>query len=331
MILHALRIVVALIFVGTAAATEFRFNAPGWAVRATFPAAPQTDEQRIPTSQGEEIAERHHLECGAERYLLMRVTYPVPPQTSERAALFRQVIETFMNSRAGEIRDDRQLMLGEYPCHRLLIEHRSERTHREVRLMLVGGALYFASAEWPGGQTPPSSVASFFDSLEISAEFSNSRVADELARWRHVSLGNFQLRYDATRWYRDPATVENDMVLLLRVDELAEAEFVVGPRWPAATMEEVVLATAREFAERVELRRRGRKLQGSVRVEELRFSVRADGVSYENHGYFYNGPEGSAQVRAWSPEKTFPKVESDISELLDGLKINSAHTEMAGR
>ncbi|MBP6864748.1 MAG: hypothetical protein KBC32_05680 [Candidatus Didemnitutus sp.] len=302
-----------------------------WAVTVNFPAPAQETEQRIRTDRGDEVALRRFVEVSGERFILTRITYPVTPLAVHRGALFKHTIETLMNSRSGEIREDNQFELGTYAGHRLLIEQRRERSLREVRLLLVGGALYFASAEWPAAAGQSARVKEFWSSLAVAPAYADARVMDDRSRWRELAQGNFQLRYDSSRWFRDPATVEENLIVLLRVDELAEAEFMAGPQVQAATMEELVLATAKESAERVTMRRRGKKLQGSTTVEELRFSVRVDGVTYENHGYFYNGPEGSVQVRAWSPEKNFAEVEGDIAELLDGLSIAKARMGLVAR
>ncbi|MBA3849009.1 MAG: hypothetical protein C0502_03310 [Opitutus sp.] len=315
-----------------AAWADVLFAPADWALQAAFPTEPKVDDQRTPSPQGEQLAQRRYLEVGGERLMLVRFVYPVVPDIAQRGALYKQSVETLMNSRAGELRKDEAHMIGEHRGLRLLIEHRREKTHREVRLVQIGASLYFASAEWPGGRTPPPLAAGFLASLAVQPAFANARAAEERERWREIAQDNFKLRYDATRWFLDPESKDPHSSVLLRVDELAEAEFTTSPgRNPAATMEETVLAGARESAESVKLVRRGRKLRGSATVEELRFTVRADGVNYENHGYFYSGPEGTVQVRAWSPAKTFAKVEGDIGELLDGLTISRGGAAASAR
>lgn len=305
------------------ARAEVVFAPADWAVGATFPAEPKTDDQRRPTPQGEELALRRFHDAGSDRLMLLRFVYPVVPQPSERTALYKQSVETLMNSRAGELKEDARFDWGEYPGLRLVIEHRRDRTFREVRMVQIGASLYVATAEWSGRRTPSPVAAKFLASLQVQPGFANARAADERERWREIVQGNFKLRYDASRWFRDPQATDSDAVVLLRVDEMAEAEFsATAERNPAPTMEETVLANAREQAESVKLVRRGKKLRGMTTVEDLRFSVRSDGVTYENHGYFYSGPEGTVQLRAWSPDRTFARVESDIGELLDGLVIS---------
>jgi hypothetical protein len=321
-VLRAPAALLLLLLAGTAARADIRFAPADWALEATFPAEPKVDDQRTPSPQGEQLALRRYLEVGGERLMMVRFVYPVVPDIARRGALYKESVETLMNSRAGELRTDELLPLGEHRGLRLLIEHRREKTHREVRLIQIGASLYVVSAEWPGGRTPSPVAARFLGSVAVQPAFSDPRAVEERERWREIAQDNFRLRYDASRWFRDPEARDPHSVILLRVDELAEAEFTTSAeRNPAATMEETVLAAAREGAESVKVLRRGRKLRGSASVEELRFTVRAEGVSYENHGYFYTGPEGTVQLRAWSPDKTFAKVEGDIGELLDGLAI----------
>lgn len=308
--------------IGTRAGAEVVFAPSDWAIEAVLPAAPRIDDQSRPTPHGEELALRRYVEADSDRFMLLRFVYPVVPPSGGRGALYKQSIETLMNSRAGEIREEGRTEWGEHAGLRVLIEHRREKTFREVRLVQIGASLYVVTAEWSGGRTPSPAAAKFLASMRVQPAFANARAVEERERWREIVQGNFRLRYDASRWFRDPEGREPNSVIMLRVDEMAEAEFASTPERNAApTMEETVLASAREHAEAVKLVRRGRKLRGSATVEELRFSVRSEGVNYENHGYFYSGPEGTVQLRAWSPDRTFARVESDILELLDGLVI----------
>lgn len=327
--LHAVWSSLCLFLAVAAASGGERFAPAGWGLTATFPHAPSEEELRFSTTYGDEVARRCTAENGTDKFVLTRFSYPVFPEPVQRGEIYVRAIETFMNSRQGEIRDDAAFTLGEYAGRRLLIEHRREKTHREVRLLLVGGTLYFASAEWAGGRAPSAAAADFLASLAVPADFSRRAVVEERERWREIARGNFAVRYDASRWYRDPTVAPDDAVLLLRLDQLAEAEFAVDAPVAAKSMEEVVLAAARATAERVTVRKRGRRLQGTKTVEELRFTVRADGANYENHGYFYSGPEGSVQLRAWSPEKQFAQVEGDIAELLEGLSVRAFQVQAA--
>jgi hypothetical protein len=312
-----------LALLGASARAEVAFAPEDWAIRATFPAEPKVDDQRSPTPQGDELALRRYVELGRDRFMVVRFVYPVVPDGDQRHTLYKQSVETLMNSRAGQLREDGRLDWNEYAGLRLLIEHAREKTFREVRFVLIGASLYVASAEWSGGKAPSPAAARFLASLAVQAAFANARVVEERERFREIVQGPFRLRYDASRWFRDPAATEANSILLLRVDEMAEAEFTSSPERNAApSMEETVLARARESAESVKLVKRGRKLRGASTLEELRFTVRSDGVTYENHGYFYSGAEGTVQVRAWSPDRTFARVAGDIAELLDGLTIS---------
>lgn len=321
--LHAVGALLCVFALAVVARATVPFSPAGWGITAIFPAAPTEEELRFPSPYGDEVAQRNTVESGDEKFVLTRISYPVFPTGAQRPELIRQAIESFMNSRAGVIREDETFVTGAYTGKRLLIEHRRENSHREVRLLLVGGSLYFASAEWSGGRTPSAIATEFLNSLAVPAELSNPAVAEEKDRWREIAQGNFVVRFDSSRWYRDPGSTAGgtEPVFLLRVDQLAEAEFSTGPQLEAASMEQVVIAAAKETADRVTVRKRGKRLQGSKSVEELRFSVRAEGETYENHGYFYNGTEGSVQLRAWSPQATFAEVEGDILELLDSLQV----------
>lgn len=298
------------------------FAPADWALRATFAAAPKENDQSVPTPLGEQLAQRRYHEQGADRAMLIRFVYPLVPDASAREQLYTESVETLMTSRPGDLRIDEPFAFGDYTGRRLLIEHRREKTHRELRLLLVGGSLYVASAEWAGGPDRAPAADKFLSSLALQPAFANPRTVEERERWREIRAGNFRLRYDATRWFRDPQATDPGTIVLLRADELAEAEFITsGDRHDGDSMEESILAGAREHAESVKLHRRGRKLRGAASVEELRFAVRIEGVTYENHGYFYTGPEGTVQLRAWSPDKTYARVEGDIGELLDGLQV----------
>jgi hypothetical protein len=178
------------------------------------------------------------------------------------------------------------------------------------------------SVEWPEQAKGETAAAQFFDSIRVAAAFQNAREVETAARWRELTAGHFTLRYDASRWYRDPSDTEPGIFNLLRTDQRAEAQLIAeGQPVEGGDIEQAVLATVRESAETVSIRRRGRKLRGAAEVTELEFAVRVDGASYINHGYFYSGPEGAVQLRGWSEEQDFRDVSGDITELLDGLEV----------
>lgn len=302
---------------------QVRFQRERWALSLEFPGEPMADVVMIPSAKGDSLADRHTHQSQDEVFLALRLSYPLAPTVADRALLHKEAIETVMNARPGRLRADEQLSLGDYPMQRLLVEMGDRRTFREVRLVLIGASLYFVSVEWAGGAAPSERARRFLAGLSLRPEFANPAAVAERERWREVVQGPFRLRYDASRWFRDPQPSENPgTIVLLRGDELAEAEFVTSSeRLSATSMEEVVIGAARASAESVKVLRRAKKYRGSVQVEELRFTIRSEGVNYENLGCFYNGAEGTAQLRAWSPEASFREVEGDIAELLGGLSV----------
>lgn len=287
-----------------------------------FPVEPKVDDQRTPTPQGDQLAERRYYEAGAERLMMLRMTYPVVPLPEQKVKLYVSTIEAIMNSRRGSIVQDEQFPIGDYDGQRLIIAQAADKTHREVRLVLIGDALYFLSAEWPGKATPSASAAAFLASIKVLPEFANARIVEDRSRWRELKHGAFTLRYDATRWFRDPQVTEPGTFALLRVDETAEAEFIASPeRYMGGPLEEMVVKRLKENAQSVTIRKRSKKLRGMSSVDELFFTVKVENDVFENHGYFYTGAEGTVQLRAWSIASVFPKSAGDIDELLTGLSI----------
>lgn len=305
----------------TSARADVTCAPAGWAITAVFPSEPKVDDQRTPTPQGDQLAERRYVESAGEHLMVLRVTYPVVPVPAEREQLYVSTIEAFMNSRRGQIKQDEQWPLGQYDGQRLLVAQPAQKTHREVRLVLIGGSLYFFSAEWPGGERPSRTATAFLASIDVRPDFANARLVEDRERWREIKQGNFTLRYDGCRWFRDPQITDPNSVAMLRVDESAEAEFITSPERHMGPLEELVVSKIKEHAETVTVKKRGKKLRGASMVEELFFSVRTDGALFENHGYFYTGPEGTVQLRAWAPERTYARAAGDIDELLGGLKI----------
>ncbi|MBI2516820.1 MAG: hypothetical protein HYV95_07875 [Opitutae bacterium] len=309
------------------AMAQSHFAEADWALQADFPAAPKPDVFRKPTEFGDQLTLRYYLEQGGLRFMVARFTYPVVPLARAQTSLYQSSFEELMKSRPGEVKGKGDFALGPYQGARLLIEQKREKTLREVRLVLIGASLYVVSAEWPAGD--PGGMAAecgqFLRSVAVRPEYADARVIEDAGRWRELEHGNFKLRYDGTRWYRDPTDNESGVFNLLRVDRLAEAQLIAEDTpVPTDSMETVVLASARETAESVALKKRGRKTRNGVSLEELEFTARVDGVSYVNHGYFYTGPAGTLQLRAWSPDKTYAGVAGDITELLDGLAIKTA-------
>lgn len=326
---HVRALCLALLALAPLARADYVCSPSGWAITATFPAEPKVDDQRTPTPQGDQLAERRYFEQGGEHLMVLRVTYPVVPLAAEREQLYVSTIESFMNSRRGQIKQDEPWALGQYDGQRLLVAQPAQKTHREVRLALVGASLYFISAEWPGNERASKIAAAFLASIDVKPEFANARMAEERERWREIKLGNFTLRYDGSRWFRDPQVTDPNSVAMLRVDESAEAEFIAAPDRHNGAMEEFVVGRAKEHAESVVVKKRGKKLRGSASVDELYFTARVDGVTYENHGFFYTGAEGTVQLRAWAEQRNYANVSGDIDELLNGLVITKASASTA--
>ncbi|MEJ1974634.1 MAG: hypothetical protein WDM96_19990 [Lacunisphaera sp.] len=215
--------------------------------------------------------------------------------------------------------------LGAYTGEKMTISYRREKTVREVRFILIGAILYMANTERPEQGDGGPRAAAFLDGLQVRAESADPATTAESGRWREFAAGRFRVRYDATRWYRDPADQEVGVFNLLRVDQQAEAQFIAEPRpLEKGDIETSVLDTAREGAESVKVLKRGRKRRGSIEVTELEFEARVENASYHNHGYFYSGPEGTVQLRSWAVVSDYPGVEGDIAELLDGLTVAGA-------
>lgn len=180
------------------------------------------------------------------------------------------------------------------------------------------------SAEWPAAGTGAERAGKFFDSIKLRSDSNDFRVVAERERWREYSFGKFRLRFDATRWYRDPGDQEPGVFNFLRTDQKAEAQFIAEERpLEGGDIAKAVLKTANEGADSISVKRRGKKLRGSVEVVELEFEARVDGTTYVNHGYFYTGPEGTVQLRAWAKDAEYNDMAGDITELLDGLSVGS--------
>lgn len=316
-------LVFASLFAVLLARADVAFTQPEWALQAVFPAEPTADEQRTPSPQGDEIAQRRIAEAGGERFMLVRFVYPVVPDPNSREDLYRKSIKELTNARSGIVHARDSWDLQDHLGQRMVLEQPREKTYRELRFILIGASLYFASAEWLGGAKPSPNAAKFLNSIATQATFMSARDVDARERWREVVFGNFKVRYDASRWFRDPQSNEPNVVSLLRVDEMAEAEISFSPdRNPALTMEETVIAETRKIAESVKVIKRGKRMRGSASVEDLRYTVRADNTNFENHGYFYSGAGGTIRVRGWATDKNYPQVEGDITELLDGLIVS---------
>ncbi len=297
------------------------FERGDWAVRGLFPLEPKRDEFRAPSPQGLVVSERFFVEDGGEAFMLVKSTYPMAFTRQAREALYELVKNESITARAGDVTVDERFRLGDYDGRRFVIEHRRARRTKELRLVLIGAALYASSYERPARQPEGPRAQEFLGGVALQPAFADARVVEETERWRELGDGRFKLRYDATRWYRDPTDAEPGIFNLLRMDKLAEAQLIAERAPHEGDLAESVIATAREPADSLRVVKRGTKLRSGVNVTELHFEVRFDGTTYVNHGYFYSGPEGTAQLRAWAPEGDYRSVAGDISELLDGLSV----------
>jgi hypothetical protein len=316
----------ALVWLVSGARAEFQFSSPDWAIEIKFESKPSTDQVATPTPQGDIKAQRYFLQRSGENYLLVRFVYPLALIPGDEPALYDKSLKELMKSRPGEVKGTEQFAVGPFNGYKITIAQPRERTIRELRMIIIGSSLYLASAEWPAvDKSAASRGERFLGSMTVHVNFADIRAVDERERWREIGSGNFRLRYDAARWYRDPADEEAGIYNLLRSDQLAEAQLIIEDHpVPGNDIEEAVLATAREGADRVTVKKRAKKIRGQVQVSEMQFIATVEKVDYLNHGYFYSGKEGSVQLRAWATHKNHAAVVSEMEELIDGLKVLSA-------
>jgi hypothetical protein len=298
------------------------FAEPDWAIEARFPGPPKDDGILTPSPQGDVKVRRFYHEQDGRHFLLARFEYPLALQPGAAARLYDKSIGDIMKSRPGRLLKREPFTLGPYEGERCVIAQPRERSLREVRFVVIGPVLYMMSVEWPEQIPGAEAAAAFFATVRVRPDCLDARAVALAARWRELACGNFRLRYDATRWYRDPTDSETGVFNLLRVDQAAEAQFIAEAHpVEGGDIERAVLDTAREGAEQVSVRRRASKRRGTVELTELEFTARLDRTTYVNHGYFYTGPEGAVQLRGWAPEPGYRAVAADIEELLDGLVI----------
>lgn len=304
------------------ARADYLFTDTNWAIEGRFPDAPKSDGILTPSPQGDVKVQRFYWEPATEHYLLARFEYPLALPPDRQAATYEKAIADLLKSRPGQLKSRGTFTLGPYEGAKVVVSQRREKSVREIRFLQIGAILYMASAEWPEQADGAGRAAAFFAGLEVRPEFLDARATAENGRWRDLAAGRFRLRYDASRWYRDPADAEPGVFNLLRLDERAEAQFIAEPRpLESGDIETAVLDTAREGAENVTVKKRGKKLRGPIEVTELEFEARVEKTTYRNHGYFYSGPEGTVQLRAWAVAPEYSAAEGDISELLDGLTV----------
>ena len=310
-----------------AAFAEHLLAEPQWAIQAAFPDQPKSDGVLTPSPQGDVKVQRFIWKQGGEHYLLARFDYPLALRPGEETGLYGKSCADLLRSRPGQTKGAEAFALGPYAGQNLVIAQKKEKSVREVRLVVIGSVLYLASAEWPEVNTPAAArAAQFLASVRVRPEFMNAREVEAGARWRELVAGHFRLRYDATRWYRDPSDREAGVFNLLRSDQQAEAQLIAEDRpVEGGDIEQAVLASAREAAESISVKKSGRKPHGAVEMVELDFTARVERVSYVNHGYFYSGPEGTVQLRGWATEHDYHGVEGDITELLEGLTVIPAN------
>jgi hypothetical protein len=306
-------------------AADTPLPATDWAIEALFPVPPATDTVLTPSPQGDVQARRYFTEGAGEHFLLVRFTYPLALLPGDEFELYQKSATELLRSRPGEVLRHEPYQLGPYSGERLLIAQHKENTVREVRLVVIGSSLYVCSAEWPANGPGAEWAARFFAGIKLRPAYENMGVVRQNERWRELGAGNFRLRYDAAQWYRDPSDRDPGVFNFLRPDRKAEAQFIAEAQpVEGGDIEATVLKSARQGAETVSVKKEGKKYRGSTPVVELQFTARVDGTTYVNHGYFYSGPEGVLQLRAWTGEKNYDEAADDITELLDGLVVTPA-------
>jgi hypothetical protein len=318
---------------GTALQAEYLFSADEWSFAVQFAAEPQHDIILTPSPEGEVKATRYFHEKAGEHYLLIRFVYPLALPPGSETGLYDKSRQELMRSRPGQVRTHEKYQLGPYEGERVVIAQPRERSLRELRLVVIGSSLYVLSAEWPAQSDGATRAAAFFASVRLRPDCEEPRLVEDRERWREFAFGNFKVKYDALRWYRDPADQEPGIFNFLRVDKLAEAQFIAEEHpVEGGDIEKAVLATALEGATSVRVQKRGKKLRGTAQVVDLEFAATVENATYINHGYFYSGAEGTVQLRGWAKDRDYRDASGDIGELLDGLVIGpKGGTLLSGR
>lgn len=314
-----------LLLGGPGLQAEYQFSARDWAFEVQFVAPPGNDIILTPSPEGDVKATRYFLEKAGENYLLIRFVYPLALPPGGETGLYDKSIQELTRSRPGQVRTHEKFVLGPYEGERLVLAQPKEKTLRELRLLVIGSSIYVLSAEWPVRGEGAERAAAFFGSVKLRADCEDARLVEDRERWREFASGNFKVRYDALRWYRDPADAEPGIFNFLRLDKLAEAQFIAEEHpVEGGDIEKAVLATALEGATSVKVQKRAKKLRGAVQLVELEFAATVEDATYINHGYFYSGIEGTVQLRAWAKDREYRQASGDIAELLDGLVVGPA-------
>jgi len=295
---------------------------PDWALRVVFPAEPKADIVRAPSPPGDIVSDRYAYEGNGESLLLVRSTYPLAVESARRDEIYDQAKADAVRGRGGEVLAENIFQLGAYEGRELRIRFARAKRVRHMRFVLIGSTLYALVHEQPDERKHSPAAAAFWASLALRPGFEDARVVEDRERWREVGHGGFRVRFDATRWYRDPSDNEEGIFNLLRADQRAEAQLIVeaagthhGP------LDEAALTIAREGSESVRVRAKKSRLRHGVNLTDLHFEARVEGATYVNRGCYYSGPGGQAQLRAWATDRVYKEVAGDIEELLEGLVI----------
>jgi hypothetical protein len=295
---------------------------PDWALRVSFPAEPKGDNFKAPTPMGDVVSDRYSFEGNGETLLLVRSTYPMAIEAARRDEIYDKAKADAVRGRGGEIAGEGAFQLGEYEGRELRVRFTRAKRARHLRFVLIGSTLYALVHEQPDDRKDSPLAAAFWASVALRPGFEDPRAVGDRERWREIGQDGFRVRYDATRWYRDPSDNEVGIFNLLRADQRAEAQLIVeaagthhGP------LEEAALATAREGSESVRVKGKKVRLRHGVNLTELHFEARVDSATYVNRGCYYSGPGGQVQLRAWATDRVYKEVAGDIDELLEGLVI----------
>ena len=307
----------------TARLLAVEFHHEGWGIRAEFPVAPKGDEFRAPSERGPIISERFFHETKAEAFLVLRMIYPVSfLYPHEREALYEQAKNEALKARPGEITTDEVFQVGPYRGRRYLINFKKAGRVKDLRFVLIGSSLYAISHERSAKDAGSSAGPVFLESIALEPGYEDQVFIEERDRWRKIGQTPFELRYDASRWYRDPEDHEPGIFNLFHISKRAEVQLITEKvPIPGDDLETAVLAEARGAAESVSVKNRATRLRKGREFLELEFEVRFDGVTFVNRARYLSAPEGSVQLRGWAVASNFYEMKGDIDELLDGLSM----------
>lgn len=137
----------------------------GWALGTVFPGEPKQSESREPKPEGDIVQSQLTYESGSVAYGVTRIHHPVPIPKGRIPAAYDGARNGMLRTMGGTLISEKQIEILGREARRYIISVKDDAYTCELRLLIIGDALYLFMHLRPREELSPAEAAAFFDNI----------------------------------------------------------------------------------------------------------------------------------------------------------------------